>query len=130
MSGNHRFDVAALAAITQRWVTAFSRDDAEEAQRLAMQAIDSLLGTFGSDDFTRPAATALDPGIYFTLPQGHTLIVDATREAVVLDMGGVVSIAGVDITDWDQLARLGQHLVFLADRKRPAADPGSHDPRP
>src|SRR5215471_747778 len=118
MGHNHAFDVATLAALARQWVDALASDDDTRAQRLATQVLDSLLGTFSGGDFTSAANPNLAPGIYVSHPQGHALIVDATREAAVLDMGGVVSVAGVHITDWDQLARLGAHLTALADRKR------------
>ncbi len=118
MSASHRFDVAALAAITQQWVTAMNCDDTDEARRLATQAIDSLLGTFHGGPFPHAASPTLHPGIYYTQPQGHVLIVDATHDTTVVNMGSAISIAGVGITDWDALAELGHHLILLADRQR------------
>lgn len=57
--------------------------------------------------------TNLAPGLYPSDPQGHTLIVGQTttwgdvRSFTVLHLGGVVSIAGVEVHDpaiLDQLA--------------------------
>jgi hypothetical protein len=57
--------------------------------------------------------TGLEPGLYPSDPQGHTLIVGQTttwgdvRSIVVVDLGGVISLGGVEVRDpaiLDQLA--------------------------
>jgi hypothetical protein len=58
----------------------------------------------------------LDPGLYPSDPQGHTQLVGQTtswgevRSLAVLDMGGVVTIAGVEVRDPDVLDRLAERL--------------------
>ncbi len=60
--------------------------------------------------------TDLKPGLYPSDPQGHTLVVGQTttwgdvRSFTVLHLGGVVSIAGVEVRDPDILDRLADRL--------------------
>ena len=65
-------------------------------------------------DDTTPA-----PGFYPS--KGHCQITDGAKSVVVLDMGGVVSIAGVNVTDPDALRTFGEHVVMLAGRLRERA---------
>lgn len=60
--------------------------------------------------------TNLNPGLYPTDPQGHTLVVGQTtdwgevRAIAVLDFGGVITIGGVEIHDPDLLDQLAERL--------------------
>jgi hypothetical protein len=60
--------------------------------------------------------TGLAPGLYPTDPQGHTLVVGPTishgevRSFGVLNMGGLVTLAGVEVHDPDVLDRLADRL--------------------
>lgn len=65
---------------------------------------------------TRPRPAGLAPGIYIDPTCGHVTIAGDTRTAAVLDLSGVVQIAGIDVTDWVGLDQLGRHLVSLASR--------------
>ena len=66
----------------------------------------------------------LDPGVY--LSRGHALLVGTNqRNLVVVDLGGVIEAAGIDVTDPDHLdafAEYVQHLAatFRARRERAA----------
>lgn len=84
---------------------------------------------------TRPAGQGTPPGFYPTMPQGHALLVGTNdRELGVLDLHGVVSIASVEVSDPDVLARLADHLHTLAARLRArttrCAAAHREDPRP
>ena len=67
-------------------------------------------------DDTTPA-----PGFYPSMPQGHCQITDGRRSVVVGDLGGVVQVAGVNVTDPDALLAFGEHVVMLAGRLRERA---------
>lgn len=60
--------------------------------------------------------TELAPGLYPSDPQGHTLVVGQTtshgdvRSFGVVDLGGVITVAGVEITDPDLLDQLADRL--------------------
>lgn len=70
--------------------------------------------------------TTLKPGLYLTMPQGHAVLAGTTKSSVdgptvhrrlaILDMGGVVQIAGIDVTSPDDLSRLADHLRMLSLR--------------
>ena len=86
----------------------------QEAERLT--ALDT--------SFTRNE-TRLDPGIYLSDPQGHTLLVGTNdRSLTLLDMGGLASVAGLDVRDPDLLDRFADRLHQLADRLRARAGDG------
>jgi hypothetical protein len=79
---------------------------------------DEKVAEFFDSAFTQENTSNLAPGVYVTVPQGHALVVDENRNAVICDLGGEVTIAGVRVTDWDALRRLGEHLTWLAGRKK------------
>lgn len=59
------------------------------------------------------------PGVYPSDPQGHTLLVGVNQRALtVVNLGGVVQVGGVDVTDPDHLDLLADRLRQLAARKR------------
>ena len=66
----------------------------------------------------------LDPGVY--LSRGHALLVGTNeRNLVVVDLGGVIEVAGIDVTDpghLDAFADYFQRLAatFRARRQRSA----------
>jgi hypothetical protein len=68
--------------------------------------------------FTSPRRESRSPGLYLSDPQGHALLVDERRELMVVDLGGVVQIGGIDVRDPDVLNRLGERLCMLAGRLR------------
>lgn len=68
-------------------------------------------------------ATSREPGVYLYDPQGHALLVGSdptgeVRTLVVLDLDGVVSVAGVEVRDPDHLDRMAERLHTNADRLR------------
>ena len=79
--------------------------------------------TGGAHTTTRPGTLAA--GVYPDPVRGHALICDGKRAVALLDLGVVVTIAGVAITDWDDLTKLGQHLIDLAGRKLAALTTGA-----
>ncbi len=68
--------------------------------------------------------TNLAPGLYPSDPQGHTVVVGQTttwgevRSFTVLHLGGVVSIAGVEVHDPAVLDHLADRLHANADSLR------------
>lgn len=81
-----------------------------------------LLATHGDTAFTQDE-NRLNPGIYLNDPRsGHAYLVGTNnRSLTVLDLGGVISVAGLDIRDPDHLDRLADRLHLLADRLRTRA---------
>lgn len=58
------------------------------------------------------------PGLYIDSKGFNALLVGAdNRSLTVIDLVGVVEVAGVDVTDFEQLRRLGQHLQWLAEHR-------------
>lgn len=79
---------------------------------------DLLAAQLGDNSFTTDE-NRLNPGIYPSDPQGHTLLVGTNNRAMtVLDLGGVAQVAGLDIRDPDHLDCLADRLRELADRLR------------
>ncbi|MBM0257361.1 hypothetical protein [Micromonospora sp. 4G55] len=77
-----------------------------------------LAAQLGDNSFTT-SESRLAPGVYPSDPQGHTLLVGTNNRAMtVLDLGGVVQVAGLDITDPHHLDVLADRLHELADRMR------------
>lgn len=74
--------------------------------------------------------TRLDAGLYPSMPQGHARLSDGTRELVVVDLGGVVDVAGIAVTSPEELRRFGEHLVMLAARLDRRAAHHSHPDAP
>lgn len=67
------------------------------------------------DDSHTHVELRLSPGVYPATPDDHTLLVgDNQRSLTVIDLGGVIQIGGVDVTNPD-------HLDALADRLRQRA---------
>lgn len=65
------------------------------------------------------ASGNLGPGVYLSDPQGHALLVgDNGRILTVLDMGGLVSIGGIETADPEVVERLAERLHWLAARMR------------
>jgi hypothetical protein len=68
------------------------------------------------DDAHLNPETRLAPGLYPTDPQGHTLIVGQVtsrgerRSITVANMGGAITIGGVEVTDPDVLDQLADRL--------------------
>jgi len=60
--------------------------------------------------------TSLAPGLYPTDPQGHTLIVGQVtnwgevRSITIANMGGVITIGGVEVDNPDVLDQLAERL--------------------
>jgi len=72
--------------------------------------------------------TRLDPGVYLSPGYGHAQLVGVNqRSLVVVDLGGVVQVAGVDVTDPEHLDAFAEYFQRLAvafrARRRPAALP-------
>ena len=61
-------------------------------------------------------STTLEPGIYPSDPQGHTVLVGQVtswgerRSISIANLGGVISIGGVEVTDPDVLNQLADRL--------------------
>lgn len=63
--------------------------------------------------------TRLNPGVYPSDPQGHTLLVgDNQRALTVVNLGGVIQVGGVDVTDPDHLDALADRLRLVAAQRR------------
>lgn len=65
---------------------------------------------------TRP--TILAAGLYLSMPHGHAQVSDGDRSIVVTDLGGVIYLGGIKVTDPAILDGLGDHLKLLAGRRR------------
>ena len=70
--------------------------------------------------------TTIEPGLYLTMPQGHAMLSTTStsgidgptvhRRLTILDMGGVIQIAGLNVTSPTDLANLADHLKMLSLR--------------
>lgn len=70
----------------------------------------------GDDSHTREEHR-LNPGVY--LSNGHALLVGTNqRNLVVVDLGGVIQVAGIDVTDPDHLDVLGDYFRELGRTMR------------
>jgi hypothetical protein len=66
--------------------------------------------------------TRLNPGVYPSDPQGHTILVgDNQRSLTVVDLGGVIQVGGVDVTNPDHLDQLADRIRQRANRMRERA---------
>lgn len=78
---------------------------------------DGTLAAHIADDAHTQIEQRLDPGV--TLSKGHALLVGTNqRNLVVLDLGGVIQVAGIDVTDPDHLDALGDHFRDLGRKMR------------
>ena len=93
----------------------------------AMELIDAegVLAAHLADDSHTSEELRLDPGVY--LSRGHALLVGTNqRNLVVVDLGGVIEVAGIDVTDPDHLDAFAEYFqrlaaTFRARRQRSAA---------
>jgi hypothetical protein len=66
-----------------------------------------------ADDSHTSQELDLDPGVY--LNRGHALLVGTNqRNLVVVDLGGVIEVAGIDVTDPDHLDAFADYFQRLA----------------
>lgn len=71
------------------------------------------------DDSHTHTETRLNPGVYPSDPQGHTILVGTNeRSLTVIDLGGVVQVGGIDVTSPDHLDALAARLHQAAGRLR------------
>ncbi|MFB6398318.1 hypothetical protein [Polymorphospora lycopeni] len=71
------------------------------------------------DDTHTDESDRLAPGVYLNNPQGHARVVGVNqRELCVLDLGGLVSVGGIEIRNPDDLDRLAVRLAENAARLR------------
>jgi hypothetical protein len=64
--------------------------------------------------FSREEASGSQPR--FFVSNGHAFLSNGTRSLTVVDLGGVINIAGVDVSDPSHLRGLAAHLMDRADR--------------
>jgi hypothetical protein len=75
------------------------------------------------DDLHTDVEHRFSPGVYPSDPQGHTLLVgDNERSLTVVDLGGVIQVGGVDVTNPDHLDQLADRLRQRANRMRERAN--------
>ncbi|RKR92649.1 hypothetical protein BDK92_7091 [Micromonospora pisi] len=74
----------------------------------------------------------LAPGVYLSDPQGHAQLVGTNdRAVIVVDLGGVIQVGGINVEDADHLERFAARLTELAARLRKRqteGDPNSGAP--
>lgn len=75
---------------------------------------DLLAAQLGNDAHTHDEPR-LEPGVYPS--KGHALLVGMNRRNLtVLDMGGAISVGGIEVENPDDLIALADRLRELADR--------------
>lgn len=80
-----------------------------------MELIDAQgnLAAHIADNSHTSEETRLAPGVY--LSKGHALLVGTNeRNLVVVDLGGVIEVAGIDVTDPDHLDAFADYFQRLA----------------
>lgn len=72
-----------------------------------------------ADDAHTYEERRLGPGVYPSAIRGHALLVGTNqRSLTVVDLGGVIQVAGIDVTDPDHLGTFADHLRHVAGRLR------------
>lgn len=80
-------------------------------------ATDGTLADHIADDAHTNEEHRRDPGVH--LSKGHALLVGTNkRNLVVVDLGGAIQVAGIDVTDPDHLDALGQYFAGLGQKMR------------
>lgn len=80
-------------------------------------AADGTLAAHIADDSHTNAEHRLNPGVH--LSNGHAILVGTNeRNLVVVDLGGVIQVAGIDVTDPDHLEDLGDYFLQLGHKMR------------
>ena len=91
-----------------------------------MTAAADLCVEFPDDAHTYTTRPGLDPGVW---PKnvdirGHfQLVGDNDRSLSVLDLGGVIQVAGIDVTNPDHLDEMAARLTGIAARLRERTRP-------
>ncbi len=86
----------------------------------------SIADRIADDSHTSDEAN-LDPGVYLSPGYGHAVLVGTNqRRLAVLDLGGVIQVAGINVSDPDHLDAFAAYwadiaAVFRARRGRAAA---------
>ncbi|MFY1686389.1 hypothetical protein [Plantactinospora sp. WMMB782] len=74
---------------------------------------DGTLADGIADDSHTREEHRLDPGVYPS--KGHVLLVGTNeRNLTVIDLGGVIQVGGIDVTDPDHLDALAEYFQRLA----------------
>jgi hypothetical protein len=74
-----------------------------------------------ADDAHTNVETHHAPGVY--LSKGHALLVgDNQRNLVVVDLGGVIQVAGIDVADPDHLDALSGYFREVGQKMRSRRD--------
>lgn len=80
-------------------------------------AADGTLAAHLADDSHTSDEHHHNPGVH--LSNGHALLVGTNqRNLVVVDLGGVIQVAGIDVTDPDHLDALGNYFRDLGQKMR------------
>ncbi|MBM0201824.1 hypothetical protein JNW90_00975 [Micromonospora sp. STR1s_5] len=114
--------VATLGALAETFIQAAGAGDDQAARRAALRTVDQVLHHLPAGRaWTR--ATKVAPGFYRSRMNGSACLVgDQRGEPRQLtahhERPGAVVVAGVRITNPDDLEGLGRHLVEMAERMR------------
>jgi hypothetical protein len=85
----------------------------------------ALAGHLVDDAHTSPEHR-LDPGVYISHGPGHALLVGTNqRNLVVVDLGGVIQVAGIDVTNPDHLDAFAEYFQRLAMTFRTRHEPAT-----
>lgn len=76
--------------------------------------------------FSREEASGSQPR--FFVSKGHAFLSNDTRSMTVMDLGGVINVAGVDVSDPAHLRGLAAHLLDRADRMEARQTPAASAP--
>lgn len=101
----------------QVWADNDKRSAGRKVRVISEDELAAILAAHLGDDAHTLHEKRAEPGVYRFDPQGHTLLVGTNdRALVVLDMGGMAQIAGVDVWDPDHLRQFADRVRMVADR--------------